>query len=339
MAEQIPFGIDWIFETRDNGIFTDEAVLYQDILKYASVIKRSRDNENSNDYSFSLWELIKWLRSNHKNYVDRYNMKPLSNPQTEIESLQKGIKSKVDSFIQLDLIKPIGTRQSKKGTGEITLYTYTEFGFLFAWTLESDKGDKAKVISEVYDLIQSIFRRGRYAPSSSILYSEFFKICKQAGTFQDIVDLIRTTLTSKNQTVTTIGEFIQQIQQLSFNDPDKTIFFNFLLWEETFNKLDPQIQNLVMYNLKIDLERRMDLQVKNDRNYEKLRFKVKDDPRSIALEGYCTKCRYYIPMAVDLLEYKIRMICASAVNQPIMFIKCPNPKCKMEKSFRIPFLN
>ncbi|MGA9842716.1 MAG: hypothetical protein WBQ25_10405 [Nitrososphaeraceae archaeon] len=118
-----------------------------------------------------------------------------------------------------------------------------------------------------------------------------------------------------------------------------TIFYNFILWDQSFNRLDPQIQNLVMFNLKVDLERRMDLQVKNDRNYEKLRFKVRDDPRSIALEGYCTKCQYYIPIAVDLLEYKIRMICANTVNQPIMFIRCPNPNCETEKSFRIPFLN
>ena len=56
-VEQIPIGIDSIFERRDNGNFTDEAVLYQDILKYAIVIKQSSDNENSKDYSFSLWEL------------------------------------------------------------------------------------------------------------------------------------------------------------------------------------------------------------------------------------------------------------------------------------------
>ena len=269
--------------------------------------------------------------------MDRYNKKPLSDVQKEIVSLQKGVKSKVDSLVGLDLIKPVGTGPSKRG-GLAPLYTYTEFGFLFAWILENDKEDKAKVISEVYDLIQSIFRTGRYAPSSSIFYSEFFKMCKQAK-FQDIVDLIRTTLTSNNPTVTTIGEFIHRIQQLDFKDAGTTIFFNYLLWEEIFNKLDPQIQNLVMYNLKVDLERRMDLQVKNDRNYEKLRFKVRDDPRSIALEGYCTKCQYYIPMAVDLLEYKIRMICANTVNQPIMFIRCPNPNCKTEKSFQIPFLN
>ena len=236
--------------------------------------------------------------------MNRYNIKPLSDPQIEIESLQKGTKSKVDNFIRLDLIKPTGTRQSKKGRALVTLYTYTEFGFLFAWTLESDREDTAKVTSEAYDLIQSIFRTGRYAPSSSIFYSDFFKMCKQDGKFQDIVDLIRTTLTSNNPTVTTIGEFIQRIQQLHFDDPTTTIFFNVLLWEEIFNKLDPQIQNLVMYNLKIDIERRMDLQVKNDRNYEKLRFVIRDDPSRIALEGFCTKCRYYI--TVTLGSFRIQ---------------------------------
>jgi len=281
--EHILIGIDWIFEKGDDGNFTDEALLYQDILKHAIKLKKSADEKNGNDLSFSVYELAKWLRHNHKNYVHRYNKKPLSNPQTEIESLQKGIGSRVDNLKQLELIKSIGPRQSKKGKGPVARYTYTEFGFLFAWLLMGENEDKAKITSEVYDLIQSIFRTGRYAPSSSIFYSEFFKMCRKCGRFQDIVDLIRTTLTSNDPVITTIAEFFQQIQQLNFSDPDTTIFFNFLLWEETFNKLDPQIQNLVMYNLKIDLERRMDLQVKNDRNYEKLRFKVKDDPRSIAL--------------------------------------------------------
>ena len=81
----------------------------------------------------------------------------------------------------------------------------------------------------------------------------------------------------------------------------------------------------------------MDLQVKNDRNYEKLRFDVRVASRIIALEGYCTKCQYYIPIAINLLEYKIRMICANTISQPTMFRGCPN--CKSDKSFRIPFLN
>ena len=288
VTEHIPFGIDWILEKGDDGNFTDEALLYQDILKHAIKLK-SAEEKNNNDLSFSVYELAKWLRYNHKNYVDRYSKRPLSNVQTEIESLQKGVGSKVDNLIQLELIKPIGTRQSTKGKGPVAIYTYTEFGFLFAWLLESESEDKAKITSEVYDLIQSIFRTGRYAPSSSIFYSEFFKMCRKIGRFQDIVDLIRTTLTSNDPAVTTIAEFIQQIQRLDFRDANTTIFFNYLLWEEIFNKLDPQIQNLVMFNLKMDLERRMDLQVKNDRNYEKLRFKVRDDPRSIALEGYCSK--------------------------------------------------
>ena len=336
-AEQISIGIDSFFEIRDTGNFTDDAVLYQDILKYLIVTKKSKDNENSKDYSFSLWDITKWLRYNNKNYVDRYNKKPLSSPQTEIESLLKGTRSKIDNLIKLELIKPFGTRQNKKGRGEVMLYTCTPFGFLIAWSLRSDREDKIDdIISGVYDSIQSIFRTGLYAPSSSIFYSDFFKMCKQAGKFQDIIDLIKTTLLSDDPTVTTVREFIEQIQRLDFKDLNTTIFYNFILWDQTFHRLDPQIQNLVMFNLKVDLERRMDLQVKNDRNYEKLRFKVRDDHRSIALEGYCAKCQY-IPMAVDLLEYKIRMICANTVNQPIMFIRCPY--CKREKSFQIPFLN
>ena len=116
---------------------------------------------------------------------------------------------------------------------------------------------------------------------------QILKMCKQAGMFQDIIDLIKTTLLSDDPTVTTVREFIEQIQRLDFKDLNMTIFYNFILWDQTFNRLDPQIQNLVMFNLKVDFERRMDLQVKNDRDPEKLRFKVRDDTKSIALEGYC----------------------------------------------------
>ena len=168
-----------------------------------------------------------------------------------------------------------------RGKGLVAIYTYTEFGFLFAWLLESESEDKAKITSEVYDLIQSIFRTGRYTPSSSIFYSEFFKMCRKIGRFQDIVDLIRTTLTSNDPAVTTIAEFIQQIQRLDFKDPTQTIFFNVLLWDQIFNRLDPQIKSLVMYNRKVEIERKMDLQVKNDKKYEKLRFQIRDDPKGL----------------------------------------------------------
>ena len=124
VTEHIPFGIDWIFEKGDDGNFTDEALLYQDILKHAIKLK-SAEEKNSNDLSFSVYELAKWLRYNHKNYVDRYNKEPLSNVQTEIESLQKGVGSKVDNLIQLELIKPIGTRQiSKRKRTGCHIYLY-----------------------------------------------------------------------------------------------------------------------------------------------------------------------------------------------------------------------
>ncbi|HEY7572876.1 MAG TPA: hypothetical protein VH796_16065 [Nitrososphaeraceae archaeon] len=336
-TEHISFGIDWIFEKGDDGTFTDEALLYQDIIKHAIKLKKSANEKNSNELSFSVYELAKWLRYNHNNYMDRYSKKPLSNVQTEIESLQKGVGSRVDNLIQLELIKSIGTRQSTRGKGPVAIYTYTEFGFLFAWLLEDESEDRATITSEVYDLIQSIFRTGRYAPSYWIFYSEFFKMCRKCGRFQDIVDLIRNTLTSNDLAVTTIVEFIHQIQRLDFKDPTQTIFFSVLLWDQIFNRLDPQIKSLVMYTMKVEIERRMDLQVKNGKNYEKLRFKIRDDPEMIAIEGYCSKCMYYIPGAVDVLEYKMEMISANTINQPVLFIRCPN--CKSDKSFRIPILN
>ena len=81
-----------------------------------------------------------------------------------------------------------------------------------------------------------------------------------------------------------------------------------------------------MFNLKVDLERRMDLQVKNDKNYEKLRLRLE-----MTLEALHSKVGF------GSFRVQEQMICANTVNQSIMFTKCPI--CKMDKSFRIPFLN
>jgi hypothetical protein len=80
-----------------------------------------------------------------------------------------------------------------------------------------------------------------------------------------------------NRIVMTFGEFFQYILLPRLKDKDKGARY-LRLWSDTINELEPQVKELVLYNLKLDLERRMERQVEFYKNYEQVRFAIRDKP-------------------------------------------------------------
>ena len=63
---------------------------------------------------------------------------------------------------------------------------------------------------------------------------------------------------------------------------------------------------MVLYNLKLSLERDIQNHVNAYRPYEKIWFDNKSDPKVVAVECSCTSCKYYTPAVIGLVEYKER---------------------------------
>jgi hypothetical protein len=75
------------------------------------------------------------------------------------------------------------------------------------------------------------------------------------------------------------------------------------LWNETLDELDPEARNLVLYRIKLEIERRMEDRVESLATFEKTCFEARDRYDKVALEGNCKKCGCCISLAIPLRAY------------------------------------
>ena len=63
-------GISAIFQKDKEGKYTDNALLYQNILHY-SIINEKQNQSNTNT-TFKVWDLAKWLIENNVEFANYY---------------------------------------------------------------------------------------------------------------------------------------------------------------------------------------------------------------------------------------------------------------------------
>ena len=82
-AEVVSIGS--IFSRREDDQYTNSARTYQRILKYCLVLKQNRQSENSDNQSFTWWEVTDWLTKDTSNSSDKSTKDRIENPQRTIK--------------------------------------------------------------------------------------------------------------------------------------------------------------------------------------------------------------------------------------------------------------
>jgi hypothetical protein len=95
------------------------------------------------------------------------------------------------------------------------------------------------------------------------------------------------------------------------------------LWNETLDELEPEARDLVLYHIKLEIERRMGDLVEDLASFEKTRFKIRTRYDYVALEGNCKKCKNCFSLGLMLRDYlKVANLFPS---EPVTG-NCPNCK-------------
>ena len=183
----------------------------------------------------------------------------------------------------------------------------------------------------IYELISSILTIQDYSPYSHIFYSALFKKIKDKGVFDKfihhIIDLYNSNLSIKN-----ISHLFTYAAEMRFKD--KEISENFLnLYRETIEESDPDVQEIVLHQLKLLTERRFEDKMNYlSKDYEKYRFMFRTDYESIVLEGNCEKCKQRTILILSYFEYRKKSVLVD-LNDPIR-LDCKI--CNAKDSYVIP---
>jgi hypothetical protein len=315
-----------IFQKDKEGKYTENSKLYQDILRYSIDGKYKED-----DNSFRTRNLAKWLLEKNIEFSN-YFKEPSTRHFTissRIENKLDRIKKKIKDLINFGLIEQSEMVKETKGNGLIPLYRFTKTGYLVAWSIESKYPDRSEnAINEIYNLMQENFRES--PASNDIFFSIFYRKCRDAGLFSDIVALTRRLL-ELDEPIIDFPQVFQHLILRPLGNTEKSVEV-IRLWDESFNELDHESKLLFLHQIKLVLDISMGERAVAFREYEKLRFKIRDRPDIIALEGYCEDCSLYTPAGLSTIEY-IHTIQLSP--QSVTGI-CPT--CKKHRSLVFPVL-
>ena len=245
-AESVSIGS--VFSRREDGKYTNSARTYQNILKYCLFLKQNQQSENGNNHSFTLWEVTDWLAKN-------INGSSHISAKDRIENRQSTIKKKLRNLVELKLIRISESRPMKKEGNYFNISVYQIWLFI-AWIIESfdENCDEDLIQNEIYTLVSDIFTIREHSSASNIFFSKFVKKCNDRKEFRNIIALFRQGVSEGN--LITITDLFQYIWRFDFEDVQTRIHFNNLFFE-TLNELDLETQKLILYALKLDIERRM----------------------------------------------------------------------------------
>jgi Zn finger protein HypA/HybF involved in hydrogenase expression len=331
MASKIP-SINMFFEKRtdDIRIYTNDASLYQAILRYARTNNPDFPEKRKN-HSFSAWELTGWLIDNYEEYTGYY--KDLSTRTTpkhvRIASRLERIKGILDEFIRLGLIQRLGNAKATRGDTTTTLYSFTIFVYILAWIVESFDAKKRDIADQkIYNIMDYHFRDNDPA-STDIFNSTLHRKFKEKGVYGEfVVEILRNRINS-NAPIWNMTELFGSLlfTQESISNPE--LYRD--LWKETMNQMPNTVKILLLHELKLDIERRMFELVKDVKSYERLRYDLREKYDILAMEAKCEKCHYVFCIEISILEYL-------EISEPKRYDEASNicPKCKSHNSIIIP---
>lgn len=317
-AELVSIGS--VFSRRENDQYTKSARTYQSILKYCLFLKQNRQSEYGDNQSFTWWEFTDWLTKDPSNSSDKSTKDRVENPQ-------RTIKKKLQNLVDLDLIQISGNRPVTKGIGTTPTYQCTKHGYLVAWIIESfdENCDEILIQDEIYTLVSEIFTIREHSSASNIFFSKFVKKCNDANEFRNIVSLFRQAIYDGN--IIKMTDLFNYIWRLDFEDLNtRTRFNNIFL--EILDELDPEIQNLILHALKLDIERRMRAAADNFENFEQARFMVRADYNKVALECACIKCDRSLYIGIGLRHYRKSVV--DSYPEWTGFLSEICPQCKTD---------
>jgi hypothetical protein len=130
-----------------------------------------------------------------------------------------------------------------------------------------------------------------------------------------------------------VSDLLHELTTLNFKDQNTKVMLS-KLWDETTMELEPAIKNIVLYNTKLSIEKKIEGHIKAYQPYEKTWFKFKDDYSKVIVECSCIRCDKYMPVVIDTMVYKKRKLYSTIEPSKLTQSCLIHYKCKSLASIK-----
>ena len=331
-----PQNIDWnltlgtvstriLFDKTPDGRYTNDALLYQDIIQYVFEKTELIVNENPKLFAFFFNELAGWLvMKKNTEFISYYSdSKSKVNMSNRIAFRRNRIKKCLDNLHCMGLILQCGPVKSRKNKIiDTRIYLFTSWGKIVSYLIKSSNPELSR--TEKIAISESVFQLLEESSPLKLLTSEsekldstltcresfmlrFFRLCYSNELFDEIVRAMWNILLHDSK-LRLISGLIDSIVY------DHTIYtnkrFRSSVWDifnQTLESLDEESRSIILFYDKFQIEMGLAEQYKSDSNisgWERLWIKNINNCKKLTVLGYCTNCKKEYPLTIDYFEYK-----------------------------------
>ncbi|MFZ0328285.1 MAG: hypothetical protein WBP64_04940 [Nitrososphaeraceae archaeon] len=318
-----------IFHKKDELNYTDNAFQLQYILSYSTILNSDCPETNVEFGQFTAYELTGWLIKKYPEFHDEFtnsSTHTMSEPN-KIQAKLDGVEGKLKELTYLDLVEQ--EQEFRKGK-IITIYRFTESGYLLAWIIESFEEKTREIANnQIYRILQ---RNASYDQSSFDLFGSLeLKKYNERGIIDELfTSILRNTLSQPRRPIYTMRDLIIGSPLPNFND-EKHANLYLEIWHEAFQELpDDETRNYCLYWLKLGIEALMETTPpRNIKDFEELRYDLRNNYDMLALEGPCSNCHLPSAISIRIIEYMNRV---SPSSDNFIVTKCTfcRQNCRIE---------
>jgi hypothetical protein len=334
--------INMIFERSDNNdrIFTNAALLYQDILKYGI--------EHNDGFGFT--ELGNWLINNNYEFRTYYTGDKARTPKSaRLANRRQTIQEGIDNLMKMDLLYEKSKIKSQKNLSDIPLYSLTTEGQFLAWIIEGkdpyksfdlnwvlkDLGNtkpnkvsrtnekSSNTIMRIFQIVDSFTK---IKDSYTLLFlSKLFRKCMDTGIFGNIVDYFYYS-DLQHVEVNKGHELLRLFVKIAH--PLNWIYAYPEIFAKTFDEMDEETKKVMLSQFKMEIEeyyskyylvsyaRRItyakyhdvSTRYSNDmaisgREWQLMRCNNMVNYKNVVIPGFCYNCNLECPFILDIDDY------------------------------------
>jgi hypothetical protein len=291
---------------------------------------------------FDITTVGHWLLNHHQPFIDEFSGSQSHTRESyQLQSKRPYIKNRLQELVELELIEEKGTTLAEKGVVEKQLYAFTEEGYLWSWLIEAryaaDRDRRSFAVNNFFGELSAFVVD--YHTSFTDSFVEYVNRCTNEGLFTKLdeyyFEYLVLNLYPLTQNYFRFCRF-EFLYGLYTNQDTSRVLLDII------NKTDEETQQLILLQLKLDIESNYYDEMNTSKEWEKRRYDNIGNHTLLTLQGYCLECKLLWPYIMNIFEFlKIgsKPYCYSPDGSILITGKLICPNCnKPDCRFVVPVL-
>ena len=322
--------INCIFERDKNRNYTNDALLYQNILEYFNIYEEKKEKgivlRIEPEY-FTTWNLTKWLLGKNLEFAKYYTELARYLPTSAKISNRLGtVEEHVNDLEKLNLLTQTGFEEASKNRTPIAIYRISNFGVIILLAIRyATQGISEEARIKLRELILKLIQQYMLLYDSHIcdFIARLYSKAIQIGLSKSMVDLLLVIIHGDTHTIRTLVDAFNRVLHAHLNDKQTWNYFADI-WINTIKEFPEDVRRIIIYHEKAEIESRIHL-AQPPKDWEETWLGNIQNYSQLTLFGKCGQCSKKYPILIDYYEYRRDILPDGTMKR-----KCL--KCNVENS-------